>query len=212
MKKLERHILTLKNFLKGSQFGIKRGYIHRDEYSYFDDTENQDNWQLEVYKAALKECRTYNYTRVLDFGCGSGYKLLKYFKDYHIAGMDVEPTISFLKNKYPENIWHDSNLCDNSKLDYEIIICADVIEHVLRPDYLMERLLNTKNLEKIVISTPERELVYEGEHSGPPKNNTHIREWNFEEFRSFISKYLIIEKHVISNHAQRTQMIIGRPY
>lgn len=47
-------------------------------------------------------------------------------------------------------------------------------------------------------------------HRGSPSNITHMREWSFQEFGSYIgSKFRIIE-HQISNRRQRTQMIACR--
>ena len=38
---------------------------------------------------------------VLDIGTGSGFKLLKYFNNYDTIGMDLTPTVNWLKSKYP---------------------------------------------------------------------------------------------------------------
>jgi hypothetical protein len=43
---------------------------------------------------------------------------------------------------------------------------------------------------------------------GPPANETHIREWNFDEFHRYIGIPFNILDHIISNREQFTQMIV----
>jgi hypothetical protein len=39
----------------------------------------------------------------------------------------------------------------------------------------------------------------------------HVREWTKPEFNAYISHFLDVVRHEISNEEQATQMIIGRP-
>jgi 2-polyprenyl-3-methyl-5-hydroxy-6-metoxy-1,4-benzoquinol methylase len=185
--------------------------LHRSSYKYFDDTLNDDNWQLEVYESALNECEKYNFNIIIDIGCGSGFKLIKYFSHYDIKGLDIEPTLSYLRKKYPQNKWLNAIKTDMSLLESQMVICSDVIEHVLDPKELLIKIKSINKLQKLVISTPDRDLVHSGSQNGPPKNPTHIREWSYSEFNEFISSYFKIEKHFISNREQRTQTIICSP-
>ena len=92
-----------------------------------------------------------------------------------------------------------------------IVICADVIEHVLDPVELMNYIV-ALSLRWIVLSTPDRNLMYERfspDLLGPPRNPHHIREWSFEEFNEFVGRFMKIESHVISNRDQATQMIVA---
>lgn len=189
-------------------YSIKEGYNHRTEYNYFNDLNLTDGWQKEVYQKAEQIYRDNNLTSVADVGCGSAFKLLKHFKDDPIVGYDVEPTLSELKKRYPDYTWKESNFNGRPK-QADLVICSDVIEHVLEPDKLLKYLIKFKP-KYIVLSTPDRYLVYGGDHNGPPRNGTHIREWNFSEFSNFISEYLDIEEHFVSNRNQSTQCIVSR--
>ncbi len=60
---------------------IHDGYHHRKEYLYYDDTSHSDGYQDEVYRYAREVAELYNLQTIVDIGCGSGYKLLKYFHD-----------------------------------------------------------------------------------------------------------------------------------
>jgi len=49
--------------------------------------------------------------------------------------------------------------------------------------------------EHLVISTPDRGLLVKllgRDNSGPPKNPYHVREWNFNEFKNYISQFFKI--------------------
>ena len=40
---------------------------------------------------------------VIDIGCGSGWKLVNYLsKEFETIGIETEPAISFLREKYPD--------------------------------------------------------------------------------------------------------------
>ena len=66
-----------------SEYGIKRGYRSRSSETYFDDRENTDHYQKEVYLKAHEIMLREGYTSVIDYGCGSGYKLLVCIMTYH---------------------------------------------------------------------------------------------------------------------------------
>ena len=53
-----------------SRFNIHPGYVHRSHTAYFDDTENTDTWQREVYETARHLTAAENLRTVYDVGCG----------------------------------------------------------------------------------------------------------------------------------------------
>lgn len=193
-------------------YGIRSDYKARDKYSYFDDTVFQDEWQKEVYTSAKELMLQEGHQTVCDFGCGSAYKLLKYLGDFITTGIDVPETVSFLRERYPSHRWLNSTT-DLKEEKFDLVICSDVVEHVLNPDELM-RAVTSLARKRIILSTPDRALCYPkgSPHLlGPPKNPTHVREWTFQEFAEYASRFVDIEEHFISNRTQATQMIVGRP-
>jgi 2-polyprenyl-3-methyl-5-hydroxy-6-metoxy-1,4-benzoquinol methylase len=180
-----------------NNYSIIVGYKINNEERFLNTENRTDEWQDDVYKFSKDVLLKYNLKRVIDFGCGSAFKLIKYFKNYEIIGYDLESTVTFLKSKYPDYVWVVSDF--NSKHeDYcDLLICADVIEHVTNPldviDYIIK--LNPKH---IVISTPNRDDLVKKRgvsNLGPPVNKHHIREWGFNEFNNFISEYFEILSH-----------------
>ena len=195
-------------FFFRKQYEIKAAYYHRGHPQHYDDTAKKDEWQKEVYEYALKIAEEKHLETVLDYGCGSAYKLLKYFKNYEFAGLDIEPTLSWLKKNHPENIWFSPDELIKKKKKFDLIICADVIEHISDPNQLINYL---KKLDSnvIVLSTPNRDLLNNKYNQiGPPLNPSHCREWNFEEFENYIGKNFWVIDHRIINKEQYTQLIL----
>lgn len=188
-------------------FGIKRGYRHRKKEIYWNDTNRTDENQKEVYELASFYLHKYGYKNVLDIGCGSGFKLIQYFSDCNTVGVEVEGTYEFLKQKYPERRWINVSDVDKIPKHTDLIICADVIEHLLNPDDLL-KLIASINFDLLFISTPERKICRGWLDYGPPQHVYHVREWNATEFRSYIGSHFDISSHQITNMEDATQLLI----
>jgi 2-polyprenyl-3-methyl-5-hydroxy-6-metoxy-1,4-benzoquinol methylase len=185
-------------------YKIKENYSHREIAKNFNDLENTDEWQKEVYEKALEISIEYNYKIIVDVGTGSAYKLIKYFNDYETIGYDISKTVNKLKEKYPGKHWRD----DFVPTKCDLLIASDVIEHLQNPTDLIN-FIRKSSPAKIILSTPDRELINTNQN-GPPKNRSHYREWNFKEFNEYINDYFLIEEHFISNKQQGTQVIIAK--
>lgn len=190
-----------------SRYKLPKWYRHRNVNDFFDDTVNKDKFQDEVYREAAALASDLNAPSILDIGCGSAFKLMKYFKPYSTLGLDLPPTVERLNEMYPDRSWRYYDLSARPSLVCDIVICADVIEHVADPDELLSFMENI-DFKVGVISTPDRDLVYGGTHYGPPINRAHCREWNSDEFRSYIGERFNVRRSFISNAAQSTQLIV----
>lgn len=180
----------------------------------------EDQWQLEVYLAARDRMIAEGLETVVDVGCGSGYKLITYLGQFHTTGVDLPQTVDFLIRKYPDRRWLEAAPNDRvpDSLHGDLVICADVIEHLVDPDQMMDS-LNQIDFRYLVLSTPDRGLLYQRFGSnrlgflrrgfwGPPSNPSHQREWKFAEFRRYVDGYFEVIDHRISNRKQATQMMI----
>ncbi len=196
-----------------SRYGIFPGYVHRAEPSYFDDTGFADEWQREVYQFAADLMSREGLRSVADVGCGSGFKLVNYLGQYDTTGYDVEQTVAFLRNKYPERTWRSVPFSERGLPSPDLVVCSDVIEHVPDPDALLDFIVGLSP-RYVVLSTPDRDCLYRPgsrHHVGPPTNPTHLREWSFPELHAYIDSKLEVLDHRITNRAQGTQMIFARP-
>lgn len=191
-------------------FFIHDGYTYRSSNSFYDDTGNKDDWQREVYQFARTVSEGHKLRLTCDLGCGSGYKLVRYFSDAPTIGIDLPPTCAYLREKYPEREWIEADFTKIPRQDIDMVIAADVIEHVTNPDELLSYIIKLRP-QKVVISTPDRNLFGREAHGGPPVNPAHVREWSFSEFHAYINSFFEIEKHFISNAAQCTQCVLCHP-
>lgn len=195
------------------KYFIKEGYNHRLKYHHYDDTKEEDFYQDAVYEKAKDVLKEKGYNKVIDIGCGSGFKLIKYFEKNETIGLELKQNIDFLNKKYPNRNWIESNFDSELKGEYDLIICSDVVEHLVDPDQLFN-FINKINYKHLVISTPERDVVRGTHDMGPPKNLAHIREWNKKEFSDYVSTFITIEDHLLSPGNKVTkekgnQIIIG---
>lgn len=168
----------------------------------------QDDYQNEVYATARELADKFGYRTVLDFGSGGGFKLLKFFEEFDTTGVDLPDGVALLRKKYPERKWVTQ---DEVTLDaVDLVICSDVIEHVVDPDALCEFIIKLKP-KHAVISTPDRALicyVYWQPEDGPPRNMTHVREWSFEEFGKYMDSHFKVENLFYSNRDQYTMCAV----
>lgn len=189
---------------------IGKFYRSRTEFRHFDDTAKKDEWQLEVYLHALGLMIKHKYNRIIDVGCGSGFKLVNYLGQYDALGIEVDATYQFLKSKYPDGQWMSVDEAKQTPLKADVVICADVIEHVLNPDQVADFLKGIQ-FQHLIISTPARELIYkpwQRAYWGPPANPHHVREWTRKEFYRYLSRHFDVQEHRVTNYEQATQMAV----
>lgn len=192
-----------------SKYEIKKGYFHREEYTHFSDIGARFEGQKEVYETALRIAKDNNLKSVVDIGCGSGYKLINLFSnDYDTTGIEILDTYTYLKNNYKDHNWLNGEKLNYDEISADLIICSDVIEHVVDPDILLKNIKKIKGTKFICISTPERLLARGWFDYGPPRNWTHTREWTGKEFRKYISNHFSIISHQITNFNEKTQLIV----
>jgi Methyltransferase domain len=193
------------------RYGIRRLYRTRSEYVHYDDSTSTDGWQLEVYLHALGLLIKHDLRSIIDVGCGSGFKLVTYFRQFDTLGIELPANVERLRTLYPDSRWQESDFRSGAEFSADCAICADVIEHVVNPDEVMQ-FLSALRVKYLILSTPARNVLYKRwwrtGYWGPPRNPAHQREWSFKEFRHYIGRHLPILDHRVTNLAQATQMII----
>lgn len=195
----------------GSIYSIKPGYRHASKAEPFDDRSNTDEWQREVYELAGELMNANGLTKVIDVGCGSGYKLVHLLGQFNTVGIEIDPAFDFLRQKYPSRQWLNFNEVNPEELTADLVICSDVIEHIADPDELLSFLARIHS-KQFLISTPERDAVAGVKHSGPPRNPAHYREWNQSEFYNYLSsRFNIIEQRVFPGRSV-TQVLICKQH
>ncbi len=172
---------------------IKPGYrVNLRPRNYRDSLEDSRTFQIPVYEHAAELVAGRRLHSVLDIGCGLGTKLVDIVGPHcqDITGIDRKRSIQKCRKLHPFGTWLVGDLEDpDYRLDrtFDLIIAADVIEHLLDPDRLLELARRSSHRETVIVmSTPERDLRRGADDSGPPENRGHVREWNAAEFEQYL--------------------------
>lgn len=188
-------------------FDIKPGYRHASSAEQFDARGSTDEWQKEVYELAAEKIKEINGSCVIDVGCGSGYKLVHVLGDYRTLGIEVSPGFDGLREKYPEREWLLFDKAEPAKLKADLVICANVIEHLYNPDDLLD-FIEDIDFHLLIISTSERDRQAGINDFGPPGNTSHYREWNAVEFKNYLRRWFVVKDQVIFTTKSITQVVI----
>ena len=182
--------------LPGRYF-LPSGYRSREQPAY--DYEHRDDgivYQPDVYADAARIAERLRALRIIDVGCGNGEKLVALHPRYEIVGIDKGDNLERCRERFPFGTWLEHDLDSDEPLpvgdavEGSVLICADVIEHLLYPERLLEKLrLGLSRADAILISTPERDLTHGTGHMGPPPNPAHVREWTLHEFAILLAAH-----------------------
>lgn len=172
---------------------IKAGYrCNLKPAQYRDTPDDALAYQLAVYQFATAQISELGLATVLDVGCGLGLKLKEFIlpTGAAITGVDVRESIAVCAKTHTFGRWFVDNIEDpqaNLGDPFDLIICADVIEHLLDPDTLLNYFRRWSHPKThIILSTPERDIRRGENDMGPPGNGAHVREWNGEELKRYL--------------------------
>lgn len=180
---------------------IKAGYRPNDAPTTYDATSDATYWnagriataseyQYDAYQLAAGLVRSLGIDALLDVGCGPPKKLAELMPpSLRIHLVDQPNTRLAAASLLPHAAFTEANL-ERADLDlgetFGLILCADVIEHLLDPDpcmAFMRRHLRPGGF--LLLTTPERDVLrgLDCHHSPHPM---HVREWNRSELRAFL--------------------------
>lgn len=147
-------------------FFIKPGYKSRSSPQYYEYDTQGISYQPDVDKFAAYLGERYGCENIIDMS--EMYPYERWSADR----LDNPGEINI-----PENLLKSS-----------IIVCKEVIEHLVNPDYMLLSLKKLMDYAPVcLLSTPERDLTRGTGDPGPPLNPTHVREWNLKEFKQLLS-------------------------
>lgn len=144
-------------------------------------------FQFDVYQRARNMLDTTGVRSVADVGCGTGWKLNHFFGGFHAVAFD-QPTLAEVVHQHaPRAEFRPIDLAcpGTSDESFDLVICADVIEHLLDPDPCMA-FLRSLTGRFCFLSTPERDIV-RGADCMESVKDVHVREWNAAEFARYVS-------------------------
>ena len=154
---------------------------------------SSSHFQYHVYRWARAIADQHGAKRIADIGCGPGTKLVHFFDDnFERFGYDQQEAIDICRSRYQSAHFEVMDLNQKTQgagfdQKFDIVICADVIEHLEHPEQLLHfiRQVSTPKT-KIILSTPDRVRLNGGEVLSP-SNAAHVREWRADELTSFLT-------------------------
>jgi hypothetical protein len=204
---------------------IKPGYVARARPEYYVDESTAKTWQPDVYATARRIAGDLGLDRVVDVGCGSGEKLVAMHPDHEIIGLDYGVNLEACREEYEFGRWVDHDLesegplpLGEEDLSSSVLVCADVIEHLVAPERLLFKLRSALDYASaLVLSTPERELLWGEDHLGPPPNPCHVREWSRPELGALLKRegfehgeLHLTRSNDVDNDMRTIMAVIGR--
>ncbi len=150
-------------------------------------------YQHHVYKWAARLISENNIQSVLDIGCGPATKLAKMITPLciDITGVDLPHAIEVARSLNDQMSFQTADIETKQALPhrtFDLIICADVIEHVADPRILLDSIRAVCHARTLVLlSTPDRHRL-RGRRNLQSPMKEHIREWSVAEFQSFLTQ------------------------
>ena len=219
-KKWDKNVLRF-NWEEAQQFSMPMSYYLPSEYKdnktvVYDShaLESDLMWQPHVYDLAFELAKQHGCSTVVDIGCGSARKLAPFMDEFKVVGVDYKENIEFCKKTFDNATWVEHDL-EKEGLELTIpedtvIICSDVLEHLLDPTALMYTLQNLLSRSSmLILSTPKRKY----RSLGPPQKH-HVREWALCELLDYVSLFMPIRWHGVtksnsnSNSEWITSMVV----
>ena len=172
---------------------ITNDYIAGEHYWNEARIRRSLRYQYPVYNLAGRLIAQGSVRQVIDVGCGVATKLEmlhRAFPAVEFIGVDQPATIDFCRRRYRFGRWVADDLerpsADLTGLTGDLVICADVIEHMGDPDILLEYLkARVRPGGRILLSTPERDAL-RGRACNRSPNRYHVREWNEAELATYL--------------------------
>jgi SAM-dependent methyltransferase len=222
-------IVTLRNNTGAGRYFLPEGYMQGKHAQYFlDDASDGVVWQPDVYPLIADIASRQGRDVIIDVGCGRAGKLVPMaaaHPEWHYIGIDHGENLAWCATHLTFGHWIDADLekaqelpIAASTLARAVVVCSDVLEHLLRPDNAVDfiKTMLRSGAGPAVFSTPAREERAGLMHLGPPSNPSHVREWASTEFETFFrAGNLVIEESSLTRSDYHgggltTQLVVAR--
>jgi SAM-dependent methyltransferase len=185
-------------------FSIRSDYVSRrvaetrepqsEIHDYWTEKRIQEAgyYQYDVYRHAARLLRREGLRSVLDVGAGIPSKVERLIAPItnDITLVDQPPLAPVVDRGFPAYAFLPIDLeqaAEDLGRRYDLVICADVLEHLLDPDPCLSFILRHASPSgRIVVSTPERDIVRGRNCLSSPKPE-HVREWTRDEFGRYLT-------------------------
>jgi SAM-dependent methyltransferase len=160
------------------------------------------DWQYYVYRLARELVLHSGAKNMMDVGSGPGTKVRDLIAPLgvDVVLVDQPSTRAVAERTLPGAAFVAADL---SEIDlalgrrFDVIVCSDVVEHLLDPDPCVAFVREHLNVGgRAVFSTPDRERLRGRECLESP-HPEHVREWSGPEFRTYLeSRDYVVEQQL----------------
>ncbi len=142
---------------------------------------------------------------VLEVGVGEGFLsgyLSEKLPEKRFTGVDVnEADLARLRAKFPRIATHAANIYDVGQVPgrFDLVICAEVLEHVSDPDRALRALVDLKP-KQLLITVPHEPWfllsnLLRGKNLSRLGNDPeHVQLFTSHRFRSLLERHLIVQR------------------
>lgn len=175
------------------KYFLPAGYISRPDPGHFVDDDLNATWRPDLYPEAVVVARRLGARKIIDVTCGTVAKVAALHPRFEVVRIDYDLSIEARHTRYDLSNWIEMGFDADDAHGFEdvagaVLICCDVIEHLVYPEQLLRML--KQGLDGggavLLLSTPERNLTRGRGHLGPPPNPAHVREWATDELQRFM--------------------------
>jgi SAM-dependent methyltransferase len=182
-----------------------RSFDHGPDARYWTDERLAltSSYQWPVYELCRDLLRAGAARSFLDVGSGPGTKVAELIAPLcsDLVLVDQPSSRAIVARELRSARFVEADL-DALDLDlgrgFDLIVCADVLEHLMRPDGCVRFIREHLNAGgRAVLSTPERDHL-RGRDCMTSPHPEHVREWNAAEFRAFVERCgLVVERQLL---------------
>lgn len=115
----------------------------------------------------LKECQFKGNLKILDVGCASGWfisEIAHHYPRHNFFGIDIyERAIDYAKKRYPNISFScaDAHKLPFSQDSFDLVICANVLEHVVNPKQILTEIKRVvKPQGKVIINMDSENFLF----------------------------------------------------
>lgn len=178
---------------------------YQSEYIRKNPTLHVEDAGLKLLELKSELSQFVNKKSLLDVGCGAGeltWRVAKFLNCSHAVGLDIsKPALEVAKKRLPADMTDvvHFELADvlnyKPKHKFEVVLCADLLEHIKDDVYLLERLSSMGNV--LVLRIPLEDsfagrlltrLRIRDEFKYTKEKYGHIHYYNFKSFGDLLRR------------------------
>lgn len=193
-----RRLAASEHPLRARRYFISDGYASRLSPEYRLDGADAREATIarpDVYARAAEVAERLGARRIVDLGTGDGHRLMALHPRFELLGIDYGPNLELARRRFPHLTWMEHDLdrpgplpLTAGQLEGAVVICANVIEQLVNPEFLLGNLRALlPSVEAVVLSTPERDASGETASAGPPAHAERVREWTVNELAELLA-------------------------